>query len=310
MINNILAVDIGGSKLLVGIVDENGQVLAYRKNSFNNHNLSQESVLNSIISECRELLREKLNFSSIGISVPGLVDSKTGMWVYACFSKIRNFPIAKLLFEEFKRPVYIENDANNCMYAERMFGHTKNVSDFIWITVSNGVGSGIFLENKPFIGSGGNAGEIGHINVVNNGAICSCGNKGCLEAYASGPSIVRRFNEKTGTEINGLTAKDIARLAKSGNEDAIEIFKETGFYLGKAIALAVNLINVPMVVLGGGISMDYELFEKSMLESVDKFIYRNANVSLLIQKTALNYEASLIGAAAYAMICSKHYRRL
>jgi predicted NBD/HSP70 family sugar kinase len=303
--DNILAVDIGGSKLLVGIVDPGGQVLAYRKSPFSNHNLSQEIVLSSIISECRELLREGFDFFSIGISVPGLVDSKTGMWIYACFSKISNFPIAQLMYEEFKRPVYIENDANNCMYGEKMFGHAQKVSDFIWITVSNGVGSGIFLNDRPFVGSAGNAGEIGHINVVDDGDICPCGNQGCLEAYVSGPSIVRRFKEKTGAGVEGLTAQAIAELARLGNEDTIALFKETGFYLGKAIATAVNLINVPMVVLGGGISMAYELYEKSMLESVAKHIYHNANKSLIIKKTALNYEASLIGAAAYALSCSK-----
>jgi glucokinase len=300
---NILAIDIGGSKLLVGIVDENGQILASRKSLL--HNPSKERILNSIVTECNELLHEGYDVSSLGISVPGLADSKTGMWVYACFSKISNFPIAKLLAKEFNRPVYIENDANNCVYGEKMFGHTKNVSDFIWITVSNGVGSGIFLNNKLFSGWGGNAGEIGHINVVDNGFICPCSNKGCLEAYASGPSIVRRFCEKTNTKTDGLTAKDIAEFAKRGNSAAIEIFTETGVYLGKAIAAAVNLLNVPTVILGGGISMAYELFEKSMLETVNELVYRKANKSLTIKKTALNYEASLIGAAAYAISCSK-----
>jgi predicted NBD/HSP70 family sugar kinase len=299
MKKNIMAIDIGGSKLLVGIVDENGQVLASRKSQFINP--SQGSVLDNIIAECKELLREGHDFSGLGISVPGLVDSRNGMWIYSCFSKISNFPIAELLSKEFNCPVFIENDANNCVYGEKIFGHAKNVSDFIWITVSNGVGSGIFLDNKLFNGWGGNAGEIGHVNVVDDGYICPCGNKGCLEAYASGPSIVRRFSQKTGFKIHGLTAKDIAELAKSGNEDAIEIFNETGFYLGKAIATAVNLLNVQMVVLGGGITMAYPLFENSMLETANKLVYRKANKSFIIKRTALNYEASLIGAAAYAM---------
>lgn len=296
---NVLAIDIGGSKLLVGIIDKEGNILSSRKVLFINPN--QDSVMQAVIEESEKLLNEGFEINCIGVSIPGLTNPITGVWLYSCFSKISDFPLAKILYEHFNRPVFIENDANICAYGEKIFGHAKKNSDFIWLTVSNGIGSGIFLNDVIFTGKGGNAGEIGHINVIENGYKCVCGNLGCLEAYASGPSIRRRYLEKTKLKDLEIDAKKIAELARRGNQEAKEIFEETGYYLGKAIASAINILNVPLVVLGGGVSMAYELFEEKMLQTIEKNAYNKANNCLKVFKTALNYEASLIGAAAYAM---------
>jgi len=295
-----LSIDIGGSKLLVGIVNEDGNILVSRKSPFINP--TQETVYAQIIAECSALLKIGHNFCAVGISIPGLADPVKGMWVYACFSKISGFPIAKMISDYFGKPVFIENDANICAYGEKMFGHTKNVASFIWMTISNGIGAGVFLNGSIYQGWNGNAGEIGHINVVDNGRVCPCGNKGCLEAYAAGPGIVRQYNELTG-ETGDITAKDIANLARNGHGYAKEVFRKTGFYIAKAIAATVNILNVQMVVLGGGITMSYDLFIDSLKDTLDGYMYNKANKELILKKTALNYEASLIGAAAYAYSC-------
>lgn len=299
MQKNILSIDIGGSKLLVGIIDKQGNVLASRKSLF--HNPNKDSVYEAVIKESTALLQQGFGIDCIGVSVPGLADPDTGMWLYACFSKISNFPLADLLSERFNCPVYIENDANICAYGEKIFGHAKNVEDFIWVTVSNGVGAGVFLRNRIFYGAGGNAGEIGHVNVVDHGYKCPCGNYGCLEAYAGGPAIARRYREQIADAPADITAKDISERAKAGDSVALGIFRDTGFYLGKAIASTVNILNVPLVVLGGGITMEYELFEASMMDAIHNLVYREANRLLQVKRTALGYEASLIGAAAYAI---------
>ncbi|MEM1484162.1 ROK family protein [Oscillospiraceae bacterium PP1C4] len=299
MQKNVLSIDVGGSKLLVGIIDKQGNVLASRKSLF--HEPNKDSVYKAIVTESRALLQAGFEIECAGVSIPGLANPQTGMWLYACFSKISNFPLAALLSEEFQCPVYIENDANICAYGEKMFGHAKNKEDFIWVTVSNGVGAGVFLGNKIFYGASGNAGEIGHINVVDQGHKCPCGNDGCLEAYAAGPAIARRYRERVPDAPFDITAKDISEKAKLGDPIAMEIFKETGCYLGKAIASVINILNVPLVVLGGGVTMVYELFEASMMDTIHDLVYRKANRLLEVKRTALGYEASLIGAAAYAL---------
>ena len=292
---NILAIDIGGSKILTGVIDESGRVIAEKKTGLENP--TQDSVLRDILASCDDFVKVH-DISCISASIPGLVDPENGIWVEAVFSKVRNFPLGNVLYERYGLPVFMENDANNCAYGEKYFGHAKEYDNFIWLTVSNGCGAGIFLNGKLFTGPGGHAGELGHICVTEENFLCPCGNKGCLEAAAAGPGISLRYKELTGRSCN---AKEIADNARKGDEDAISIYSKTGVYIGKAIASAVNVLNVPLVVIGGGISMDYDLFENSIAKTVQEHIYRTANRKLLIVQTRLGYYASLIGAAANAL---------
>jgi len=289
---NILAIDIGGSKILSGLVSSSGHVLEEKITLLDKQ--SQESLLSDIFSLCDSFLSNN-EISAIGLSIPGLVDVKNGIWLEAVFSKVRNFPLGKILKEKYKLPTHLENDANNSAYGEKFFGYAKDRDDFIWLTVSNGCGGGIFLNGKIFTGFGGHAGELGHINVTDEDFSCPCGNKGCLEASAAGPGILRRYKALAGEE---LSAKDIASRAKSGDKNAVAVYKKTGEYLGTAIAAAVNVTNVPLVVIGGGVSMAYDLFIEDLEVTVRKKIYQFANKSLQITRTKLGYHASLIGAAA------------
>ena len=289
---NILAIDIGGSKILAGVVNNSGDVRGEKKVILDKPN--QASVLNNILLLCDSFLRD-FTITTIGLSIPGLVDAKKGLWLEAVFSKVRDFPLGNILAEKYKLPVYLENDANNSAIGEKFFGCAKDCDDFLWLTVSNGCGSGIFLNGKLFTGPEGNAGELGHICVTDEDFTCPCGNKGCLEASAAGPGISRRYKALSDLE---LSAKDIASRARAGDENAAQVFKKTGEYLGTAIAAAVNVINVPLVVVGGGVSMEYDLFSEEMEKTVQKKIYRTANKGLRIKRTQLGLQASLVGAAA------------
>ena len=290
--SDILAIDIGGSKILAGIVSGSGDVRDEKKVTLNKPD--RDSLLANIFSLCDSFLKDH-KVPVIGLSIPGLTDAKNGVWLEAVFSKVRDFPLGNVLAEKYRLPVYLENDANNCALGEKFFGHAKDCDDFIWLTVSNGCGAGIILNGKLFTGSGGHAGELGHINVTDEDFICPCGNKGCLEASAAGPGISRRYKALCGEE---LSAKEIAGRAASGDENAIAVYKKTGEYLGTAIAAAVNVINVPLVVVGGGVSAAYDLFIEDLEKTVHKKIYSTANKNLQIMRTKLGYHASLIGAAA------------
>ena len=299
----ILSIDIGGSKLMVGVVDSSGRVLS-KEIIFLKPDIDEEFVINTTIKLSSSLLNkfQNIDIDCAGVTVPGLTDSDKGIWLYSCFSGLRDLKIADILTYELKIPVFIDNDVNACAYGERLYGSCRDIDDFIWVTVSNGVGGGLFINGKLYIGAYKNAGEIGHINVVENGHICRCGNYGCLEAYAAGPAIVRRYCERTGSSSggSGLNAKLIAEYAKKGDLSAIEIYKETGYYLGKAIASAVNIVNPRKVILGGGVAMDIELFFPELVETVENMKFKEANKELMIEKTGLSYDAALIGAAAVA----------
>jgi len=299
----ILSIDIGGSKLMAGIIDYNGDILFKEKIPLK-ASVTEDYLVENILHMSKGLMNqcENIDIDCVDVAVPGLADSKNGVLVYSCYSGIRNFEIGRILTEKLHIPVFVDNDANSCAYGEMVYGACKGVDNFLWITASNGVGGALVLKGQVYEGIFKGAGEIGHINVVEDGYMCSCGNKGCLEAYVSGPAIARRYREKSQNHCTGITAKIIAEAARRGDKLALEIYRETGYYLGKAISYAVNLVNPQKVILGGGVSMDIDLFLVEIQRVVDTMVFRDPNKSLSIEKTALSYEAALIGVAAIAKI--------
>ena len=300
----ILAIDIGGSQFRTAIATVSNTEVQLTPAS--QRLLSPDCTADKLFALLDESIAESASVSGyeqIGVTIPGLADSINGLWVYACFSGIRNVPIAKILSEKYgRKPVFIENDVNACALAERKFGVCKETNDFLWITVSNGIGGGLILDGKIYGGYFGNAGEIGHFNVVEDGFCCGCGNYGCLEAEAAGPSIARRYaallKKNLKNESPSLSAKDIAELARSGDETAMSVFETTGRLIGTAASYAVNLLNLQKVVIGGGVSNSFDLFFPSMESAFRKKIFRDANPQIIIEKTALGLEAGLAGAAA------------
>ncbi len=308
----LLAIDIGGSKLMAAVccVDsdrttrENRLRLMQKSHRPLNSSTTSDELLKCVDSAVDEILAasglEKYDIKAIGVNIPGLAEPLSGTWVYACFSGIRDFPIACIISEKYGSPVFIENDVNACALAEKLFGGCRGVENFLWVTVSNGVGGGLVLRGDIFSGSFGNAGEIGHFCVEEDqreAIRCGCGNFGCLEAQAAGPGISKRFQKLTG---KSETAAAIAIYANQGDADALAVYEKTGRYLGKAIAASINLINPGKVILGGGVSQSFELFAPALHETVQRHIFRDANRSVLIEPTQLGNDAALAGAAALA----------
>ena len=290
---NILGIDIGGSKLAAGIIDESGNVLDTTKEQLPPGSTA-DFLLAAIERNCNQLIA-KYDFDKIGITIPGLADAKNGVWVYAPFSGIKNFPIAKKISEIYKKQVHIENDVNACALGEKQFGCCKDVDDFIWVTVSNGIGGSVFAAGKLYAGFGGNAGEIGHIKVRDDEEfLCGCGDFGCLEAVAAGPGIKKRHGKN-------LYAEQIAKCAREGDAEAIGTMYDTGYYIGKALSAAVNMLNPEMAVFGGGVSQSFDLIEPGIKAALSRYMFKAANQQLKLAQTALSYNAALVGAAAICM---------
>jgi glucokinase len=303
----VLTIDIGGSKYMVGLADVKGRIFAVR--SFLWTSLEAEDIIKDIVRSSRAILQDSPDYPPhmIGVTIPGLADPKRGIWVESSFSGVKNLKIGEKLQKEFGIPAFIDNDAKACALAEKLYGIGREVSDFIYLTVSNGCGGAIFANNKLYYGADGNAGELGHCVVVENGRPCNCGNRGCLEVYAAGPAIVANYLELAGNVCEHkerLSAKQIAELAKAGDPVAKETYRLEGYYLGKVLAAACNLLNPSMIILGGGISLSFSLFEKSLKETLHQFLYENANLQLQIRPTPLGYHGALLGAAAVAVFAS------
>ena len=300
---NILAIDIGGSQFRTAVAAVSDAGLQFASDS--RRSLAPDCTKETLFAMLEESIVESAptgNYERIGITIPGLADPTAGIWVYACFSGIRDVPIAQILSKKYGKPVFIDNDVNACALAERRFGICKETADFLWITVSNGIGGGLVLGGEVYAGHFGNAGEIGHFNVVEEGGFrCGCGNYGCLEAEAAGPGIARRYAVLQKKESPDLTAEQIAALARGGDEIAKLVFDITGRLIGKAASYAVNLLNLEKVVIGGGVSNSFDLLLPSMEASFRERIFRDANPRTAFEKTALGTNAGLAGAVAVAM---------
>jgi glucokinase len=249
-----LAVDIGGSKLLVGVVDENGGIEDVKRMDFTARP-TKEAIINGIAGLCSRL--DYSDAAAGGTTVPGLTDPKNGVWLSSPYLGIDSWRIADELGEKFGIPFYAENDVRACAVGEKEFGLCGGIGDFMWITMSNGVGGALYLDGRLYEGARFGAGEIGHIAVEENGEACGCGNRGCLETAASGRGISEFYRKLTG---NSFSAKEIAALAEKNDAAAKKAYERAGKALGKAVSYAVNLLNLDTFVVGGGVAQSYNLF--------------------------------------------------
>ena len=303
----ILAIDIGGSQFRTALATVSGSQVAFA--SITQRLLQPDCTKEQLLAMLDDSIVKTAptgDYERIGVTIPGLAEPDTGMWVYACFSGIRNVPVAPILSEKYgNKPVFIDNDVNACAWAERQFGVCKETKDFLWITVSNGIGGGLVLNGEIYRGRFGNAGEIGHFNVVaENGFRCGCGNYGCLEAEAAGPGIARRYTalnkELPNSSPLDSSAREIANRARAGDKTAKLVFDITGQLIGRAASYVVNLLNLEKIVIGGGVSNSFDLLLPSMEASLRERIFREANPKVVFEKTGLGIDGGLAGAAAIA----------
>ena len=296
MTENIFAVDIGGSKLVCGAITVNGEILDTFRVDY-----KQEYTVNDLVGWIKEGLEylRKYDFCCCGAAIPGLCDPKSGTWLYSPFSGIGNIPIAEKLSEITNLPAYADNDVNVSALAEKKFGCCKETSDFLWITVSNGIGGGLYLGGNLYRGPFMTSGEIGHITVEENtDRVCGCGKRGCLEVMASGASIADIYKKRTEKKAS---AKEIADFARIGDDEAKKVWSQAGNYIGKAVSYAVNLLGIDTVVLGGGAAQNFDLLYDSAMQAIFEHTFSAAVSKVNLLHSPLGANAALLGCAALTL---------
>lgn len=281
-------------------------------------NTDKSCVTKQIINLVRKIAKEsniKLEkIIGIGIGTIGLVDTEKGIVEEAINIGWKNIPLRDLLKEKLDSiPVYIDNVANLAALGEKQAGIAREAKNLVYIHLGRGIGAGIILDGKIYKGSNGSAGEIGHTTVEPNGPRCKCGNRGCLEIFASGRAIASRaisgllakretlINKITGGSINKVTAKIVAEAAKEGDEFALEIWRETAKYLGIAIGNLINIYNPEIIIIGGGVAQAGNFLFEPLKRVVKERALPRAVKIVKIVPSQLKDDASLIGAAALAL---------
>lgn len=307
----IAALDIGGTKTIAAILDGNGKVIV--KEQFPSVVTSYERHLD-LCTQAMNRLQQQMGIKTgdlegLGISLPGIVDRDKGMLIYAPYANWKNVAVADYFKEKLGiEKIRCENDVNACAVGENYFGLGKQYTDFVWMTVSTGVGGAVVANSKLLRGGHGFAGEFGHLKVeYENPAYCPCGQYGCLEAHGSGTALIRKTRKrKLESEIfaKALEERNLvadgagcAALAKDGNRDAQEIMDQIGMYLGRGISYCLNILDPQAVVIGGGVAESLTLLLSSIHREIQKNTFQRMQ-DVDIVKTPLGYEAALLGAAA------------
>ena len=284
MANYSVGVDLGGTNLRIAAVGEQGNLL--EKITLGTEvTRGRDRVVGDMCDAIQHIVSKYQGSGAllgIGIGVPGIIDMKTGMVRES--PNLRDwadYPVRDEIEKRLGTRVILENDANSAAFGEKWLGAARDVEDMAMLTLGTGVGGGLVMGGRIWHGMTGMANEFGHITVEPDGVLCGCGNRGCLEAYASATAIVRSAREaiasggapglaRAANSNVEFSAKAVYNLAIQGDETSREIFRGVGRALGIVLSDLVNALNLPMYVIGGGVASAWDAFSPAIFEELQQ----------------------------------------
>jgi glucokinase len=312
----VIAVDIGGTKIMTALFNADGKLRA-KEVRLTNANEGVDAVINRLVSAIKDIL-QKNNLNSpqvdaVSIACAGGIDTAKGIvvtpsphlpgWV--------GLKLADIIKKKTGVVTYILNDASAAALGEQRYGVGRGIKNLVLFTVGTGIGGGIIIDGKLYLGARGGAGEFGHMTVEANGLKCGCGNIGCLELYASGTALVndvieRLYSQKSflidmaGGDLTKITAEMVDIAARRGDKLTQEAIAQVAYYLGVGMVNVVNIFNPDMVVIGGGMaSLGDILIAPGQIMVTQRPFSINAK-SARVVIGSLGNEAGVYGAAAFA----------
>jgi len=310
-----IGVDVGGTKVLGGVVDQNGKVLKLARRDTPRE--GGAALTRAIADVAKELIAD-FTIDSVGVSAAGFVSSdRKTMLATPNIAGWNGVDLDSDLTQVIGLPVVIENDANAAAWGEARFGAGRGIDHLLMLTVGTGIGGGIVVNGDLYRGAFGVAAEIGHMRVVPDGHLCGCGARGCFEQYASGnallrhareaiaasPDIARNLLSRGDGTIDGLTGQAITEAARDGDAVALTAFNTTGQWLGAGIATLSVILDPACVVIGGGVIDAGEILlqpTRAALERFMPFVGKHPNPKIIA--ASLGNEAGLVGVADLARL--------
>lgn len=308
-----LGIDLGGTNIVAGVVDENYNVKAKAETKTLAPRPAEE-IADDMARVAFEAIKQAGitvdDICGFGIGTPGSVDAKTGTVIYANNLNFHNVPLAALLKERMGKDFFVANDADSAAYGEYIAGAGKGAKDFIMITLGTGVGGGIILDGKIRAGYNGAGGELGHTVIQMNGEACTCGRDGCFETYASATALIRQTKQamiKNSSSImwdicdndmgrvSGRTAFDAMRKGDEAGKQVVDMYIN---YLSIGITNFINIFQPDVFCIGGGISREGDTIIKPLSRVVGSDNYaRSIEKKTVIKAAKLGNDAGIIGAA-------------
>jgi glucokinase-like ROK family protein len=307
----VFGVDIGVTQTTLALANFNGEIL--HRETFPT-GPKAVPFLNSVsdkILQIMESRRYKVEYEGIGVSATGIIDSLGGKIVFSPNLGWKNIHVRTAFEKRLSLPVHVENDARASALAEVWLGNGKDSGslNLVFVTINEGVGTGIILNGQIYRGSSDGAGEFGHVSIDHNGPLCNCGNHGCWELYASDRATINRFLELNngidpilpGANHASLSVQDLVSLAEQGNEPALSSLKATARYIGLGTATIINTLNPEMIVMGGDLTAAWNIIEPIIRETIEPKVFGKNLSSARIVTSSFKGEASLMGAIIQAL---------
>lgn len=303
---NAIGVDVGGTKVAAGVVSSEGKLLSRVRHPTIH---SAGELIECIARAVREA-REGYEVGSVCLAVPGLIMSRENHVVFSPNLRVvEGIPLKEELEGRTGLNVTVENDANAAAWGEFSFGAGRDVQHLIFVTLGTGVGGGVIVGGELLEGAQGAGGEIGHTTIQATGPRCTCGNRGCLEALASGTAIERRATQLArkyrdsklaALAKDGISGEGITELAHEGDELAVSVLREAGVWLGIALASFTNLFNPEVIAVGGGAAAAGELILGPARREIQLRARSPSRDLVEVRPATLGEESGILGAAALA----------
>jgi glucokinase len=308
-----IGVDLGGTKIAAGIVDEEGKIVKKASVPTGRTRESAE-IVNDLCMLVVNLVKEygisEKDIYSIGIGSPGTHDRENGIIVYNNNLSFRNVRIKEELQKHINVPVYLENDANCAAIAENVAGAAKGMDSAVIITIGTGIGGGVIIDKKLFTGSNGIGAELGHTVIELNGEQCTCGRKGCWEAYSAAPGLIKatrkaaeknpqsKIHELCGGDLDIIDAKTAFDAARMGDEAGIAVVDKYIEIFAEALSNMINIFQPNVIVIGGGVSKEGDNLIIPLKEKMKGKTYGNFGFPEIPIVTAkMGNDAGIVGAA-------------
>lgn len=305
-----VGVDLGGTKIAAAVTDCEGKILSLEKTETgpgSDAGIVADRIAQTVKRVIAVSGAPADRIAAVGLCSPGPLDLSEGIAVDIATLGWKDVPIRKLVSDRCGLPVVLERDCNAAAYGEMRAGAARGANDFIYVTVSTGVGCGIITGGNILHGKHDSAGEFGHICVDENGRKCACGCIGCLQEYSSGTAIAKAYMEHLSSKGINTSADciDAEKAALAGDEYTAGIWRAAGRKLGLGLSVLVQLFDPEMIVLGGGVTKALKLFEEDMMDSMKAHTYPHLYEDLKIVRAGSGDNAGVVGAA---LIASEKYK--
>ena len=312
-----MGIDLGGSKILAAVVDHRGVILSSNE-SLTPATKERDTIIQSVVDSANRALKQSpvaiSDICAVGVGAAGISNPEAGiLFSSPNLPGLRNVLLRDMMQERLGKKTFLINDADAAALGEFHFGAARGIRNFIYVTLSTGIGGGIIIDGRIHTGAIGAAGEVGHMTIDDNGPVCNCGNRGCWETLASGTSLCREARKRivggvrtsileyAEGDIEKVTPQAIHGAAQQGDKVAKELIARTGYYVGVGLANLVNIFNPELIVIGGGLSNIGDMLLKPAFKVAGERAFKEAFQAVRFASAGLGPNSGVLGAAAFAL---------